>query len=52
MAENGVRSYENNIGNVYAKGMETAESEEDAGTVVQSAKLVVSADVSITFSAE
>ena len=51
VSENGVRSYENNVGNVYAKGMDMMEAE-DAGTVVQSAKLVVSADVSIAFSAE
>lgn len=52
ISENGVHSYENNIGNVYAKGVDMAEAEEDAGTVVQSARLIVSADVSITFSAE
>ena len=52
--ENGVYSYENSIGNVYAKGMEepAVEFEEDAGTVVQAAKLIVSAAVSITFTAE
>ena len=50
IAEGGVYSYANNVGNVYARGMEMAE--EDAGTVVQSAKLVVSASVSMTFTAE
>ena len=54
ITENGVYSYENSIGNVYAKGMEepAVEFEEDAGTVVQAAKLIVSAAVSITFTAE
>lgn len=50
--ENGVQSYENTMGNVYAKAVASAEMEEDAGTVVQSAKLVVSATVSMTFEAE
>lgn len=50
--EGGVYSYENNIGNVYAKGMEAAASEEDAGTVVNAARLVVSASVTITFEAK
>ena len=52
ISENGVYSYENNIGNAYAKGMATAEMEEDAGTVVQAAKLIVNATVCITFTAE
>ena len=52
ISENSVRSYENSVGNVYAKGMDMMASEEAPGTVVQSARLVVSADVSITFSAE
>ena len=52
ISENGVRSYENSVGNVDAKGMDMMASEEAPGTVVQSARLVVSADVSITFSAE
>ena len=43
ITEGGVYSYENNVGNVYAaKGFDTVETEEDAGTVVQSAKLIVS----------
>ena len=49
IAEDSVYSYENSIGNVYAKGLDIAE---DAGTVVQAAKLIVSASVSITFTAE
>ena len=54
ITEGGVYSYENNVGNIYAKatGMDFAEREEDAGTVVQSAKLIVSATVSVTFAAE
>ncbi len=53
ISEGGVYSYQNNIGNVYAKGMDdVVEEAEDAGTIVQSAKLIVSASVSITFEAE
>ena len=53
ISEGGVYSYQNNIGNVYAKGMdEVVEEAEDAGTIVQSAKLIVSASVSITFEAK
>ena len=54
ISEGGVYSYQNNIGNVYSRttGMEEPAMEEDAGTVVQSAKLIVSASVSITFEAE
>ena len=50
LSEDGVYSYENNVGNVYAK-MAVAETA-DAGTVVQAAKLIVSASVSITYAAE
>ena len=56
ITEGGTFSYDNNIGNIYSKaagfdiGMETEEAK--AGTVVQAAKLVVSAAVSITFNAE
>ncbi|MBO6092575.1 MAG: SIMPL domain-containing protein [Oscillospiraceae bacterium] len=54
ISEGGVYSYQNNVGNVYSRaaGMEEPAMEEDAGTVVQSAKLIVSASVSITFEAE
>ena len=52
ISEDGVYSYENNIGNVYAKGRDIVEAAEDSGTVVQAAKLIVNATVSITFSAE
>ena len=55
VTEGGVSSYQNNVGNVYAsaKGMDdVTEEAEDSGTVVQSAKLIVSANVSISFTAE
>ena len=54
ITEGGVYSYQNDVGNVYSRaaGMKAAAMEEDAGTVVQSAKLIVSAGVSITFEAE
>lgn len=52
ISENGVFSFENSIGNVYARDMAAPESAADKSTVVQAAKLIVSATVSITFSAE
>lgn len=52
ITEGGVVSYENSIGNVYARGIEMPDAEDDAGTIVQAAKLIVSASVSITFAAE
>ena len=54
VTEGGVFSYENNVGNVYAAREMDIEEEvdEDAATVVQSAKLIVSASVSITLTAE
>lgn len=53
ITEGGVYSYQNNIGNVYVRGMDdVVEKADDTGTVVQSAKLIVSASVSITFEAE
>ncbi len=52
ISENGVYSYENSIGNVYTRGMDFTAFKEDAGTVVQAAKLIVNASVSITFTAE
>jgi uncharacterized protein YggE len=53
ITEGGVYSYQNSIGNVYARGMDdVVEEADDTGTVVQSAKLIVSASVSITFEAE
>lgn len=50
--EGGVYNYENSAGNLNAMRMETAEAKDEAGTVVQAAKLIVNATVSITFSAE
>ncbi len=54
--EGGVYSYQNSVGNVYSRGMmdmaEPEEADMAAGTVVQSAKLIVSANVTITFEAE
>lgn len=54
ITEGGVHSYQNNVGNVYARttGAYDVEEADDSGTVVQSAKLIVSASVSITFKAE
>ncbi len=46
--EEGSVSYANSVGNAYEEGFETA----DAGTVIQAARLVVSASVTITFTAE
>ena len=51
ISEGGVYSYENTNGNLYARGM-FADEASDAGTVVQAAKLIVSATISITFTAE
>ncbi len=52
ITESGVYSYENNVGNVYAKSLDVMDAAAEAGTVVQAEKLIVSASVSITFSAE
>ncbi len=52
ISEGGVYSYSNSVGEMFAKGVETPMADEDAGTVVQAAKLIVSASVSIIFSAE
>lgn len=52
ISEDGVYSYENNIGNIYDRKMDIAEAAADSETVVQAAKLIISASVSITFSAE
>ena len=52
ISEGSLYSYENTIGNSFAKGREVEAATADAGTVVQAAKLVVSATVSITFTAE
>ena len=53
ISEGGVYNATNTVGNMYAKGFDVEEAEADiGGTVVQSAKLVVSASVNITFEAE
>lgn len=52
ITEGGVYSYENSIGNVYGRGMYGIEAAKDTGTVVQAAKLIVSATISITYIAE
>lgn len=51
ISEGGVYSYDNTVGNFLATGAR-AEDVDDAGTVVQAAKLVVSATVNASFSAE
>ena len=52
ISEGGVYNYENSIGNVHAKHLDAVENAEAAGTVVQAAKMIVNATVSITFAAE
>ena len=52
ISDSGVFSYENNVGNFRAKGLTEEAAMDAGGTVVQAAKLIVSATVSITFTAE
>ena len=54
LSEGGVYSYDNGAGNFSAKAMGAVEAEEafDGSTVVQAAKLIVNATVTITFEAE
>lgn len=52
MSEGGAYSYSNTVSNFSAKRMDTENGFEEAGTVVQAAKLIVSANVTITFIAE
>ena len=54
VSEGSVYSYQNDVGNVYSRaaGMDVGAKEESGGTVVQSAKLIVSATVSIPFLTE
>ncbi len=53
ISEGGVYSYNNSVGNFSAKAMDRGGMEEATyGTVVQAAKLIVSATVSVTFTAE
>ena len=51
ISESGVFSYDNSVGNFTARGMAKEEAV-DTGTVVQAAKLIISASVSMTFNAE
>ena len=51
ITEGGVYSYENTVGNFSAKMMEEAR-DTGYGTLVQAAKLIVTANISITFTAE
>ena len=51
ITEGNVYSYDNTVGNFSAKAMDRDEAG-GAGTVVQAAKLIISATVSMTFSAE
>ncbi len=54
VTDGGVYSYGNSVSNfsARAKGVEYEEATMDAGTVVQAAKLIVTANVQITFTAE
>ncbi len=52
ISEDGLQSYENSIGNVYAKSTDMFDAREESGTYIQAAKLIVTATVSITYSAE
>ena len=54
ISEGGVYSYDNSISNFTArsKGAETEEAVMDAGTSVQASKLIVTANITITFTAE
>ena len=52
ISDGNVFSYDNRVGNFSAKRMDEAAADTGAGTVVQAAKLIVSATVSITFTAE
>ena len=52
ISDGNVYSYDNSVGNFSAKRMEEAVTGTGYGTMVQAAKLIVSASVSITFTAE
>ena len=52
ISENSVYSYGNSVSNFSAKRYEEAAADGGAGTVVQAAKLIVTATVTITFEAE
>lgn len=51
--ESNTYTYDNSVGNFSAKGISRAEAAQaDAGTVIQAARLVVNAEVTVTFTAE
>ena len=52
ISDGNVYSYDNSVGNFSAKRMEETAMDAGYGTMVQAAKLIVSASVSITFTAE
>ena len=52
ISEGNVYSYDNSVGNFAAKRMEEATAGSGYGTVVQAAKLIVTATVTVTFTAE
>ena len=52
ISDGNVYSYDNSVGNFSAKRMEGAAMDAGYGTMVQAAKLIISASVSITFTAE
>ena len=52
ISEGGVFSYDNNVSNFSARGTMTKEEAADGGTLVQAAKMIVSASVTVTFTAE
>ena len=51
ISEGGVFSYDNSVGNFTARGIAKEEAV-DTGTIVQAAKLIVSASITLTFRAE
>ena len=51
ISEGGVFSFDNNVSNFTARGLGKEEAV-DTGTIVQAAKLIVSASVTVTFRAE
>ena len=52
VSEDGIYNYENNIGGIYDGKMETEEAVTEPETVVQAAKLIISASVHIVFSTD
>ena len=52
VSESGAYSYDNNVGNFSAKRMQDAEETTGSATVVQAAKLIITASVTIIFTAE